>query len=290
MECAMDRAPPGAHARAAAAPCEQGASQSAYAQIAASRDAFRRDLYASIGAMGRVHGIDFIPGAADRGDFDATSTTIALTPVGEGARLPRAALEATFERYWRDFVERREGRSAWDAYTPYEIRNVGAFVRLGWRERAWELLDYFLDDRRPAAWNGWAEVVGRDAREPRFIGDMPHAWISSDYIRSALELFAYRREADEALVLAAGIPAAWLDEGISVRGLRTSFGVLSYTLKREGERLVLDVAGDAPPGGFVLPWPFEDPPGRATFNGRRIRPRGAAHLIDGPGRLVIAAP
>jgi hypothetical protein len=287
MACAANRAPPGAHVRTATTTCEPGGSRS---EIAESRDAFRRDLYASINAIGRVHGIDFIPGAADRGDFDATSTTIALTPVGEGARLPRAALEATFERYWRDFVERREGRNAWDAYTPYEIRNVGAFVRLGWRERAWELLDYFLKDRRPAAWNGWAEVVGRDAREPRFIGDMPHAWISSDYVRSALELFAYRREADEALVLAAGIPAAWLDEGISVRGLRTSFGVLSYTLKRESERLVLDVAGDAPPGGFVLPWPFESPPGRATFNGRRIYPRGAAHLIDGPGRLVIAAP
>jgi hypothetical protein len=256
-------------------------------RIAASRDAFRRDLYASIGSMRRVHGVDFIPGAADLGDFDATSTTIALAPGGEGANLPRAALEATFERYWREFVERRDGRRNWEAYTPYEIRNVGAFVRLGWRERAYELLDYFLKDRRPAAWNGWAEVVGRQLREHRFIGDMPHAWISSDYIRSALELFVYRRESDESLVLAAGVPSRWLDEGIAVRGLRTPYGVISYTLKRENNYLMLEVEGDAPPGGFVLPWPYAEAPGPATFDGRRIRAHNGEHRIARSGRLHV---
>src|SRR5690606_1076323 len=114
-----------------------------------SRDAFRRDFYASIHAMRRVHGIDFIPGAADLGDFDATSTTIGRSPGGEQARLPRRELEATFARYWSEFVARREGARDWDVYTPYEIRNVGAFVRLGWRERAMEALDYFMADRRP---------------------------------------------------------------------------------------------------------------------------------------------
>ena len=70
-----------------------------------------------------------------------------------------------------------------------------------------ELLDFFMADRRPPAWNQWAEVVGRDPREPRFIGDMPHGWVASDFIRSALDLFAYERDGDHALVLAAGVPA-----------------------------------------------------------------------------------
>jgi hypothetical protein len=254
----------------------------------ASRDAFRRDLYASISAMRRVHGIDFIPGAADLGDFDATSTTIALTPGGELARLPRAPLEATFERYWREFVERREGRRQWDAYTPYEIRNVGAFVRLGWRDRANELLAYFFDDRRPQAWNGWAEVVGRDAREHRFIGDMPHAWISSDYIRSALELFAYDDDAAGALVIAAGIPEAWLDgSGVSVRGLRTPYGQVSYAIRRDAGELVLEIDGDIPPGGFVLPWPLSSRPSQATFNGEPIALRDDAYRLDARGRLAV---
>ena len=99
------------------------------------------------------------------------------------------------------------------------MRNVGTFVRLGWRERAHELLDFFMADRRPAAWNQWAEVVGRDPREPRFVGDMPHGWVASDYIRSVLDLFAYERDGDHALVLAAGVPPAGSTAtGIAVEG------------------------------------------------------------------------
>ena len=61
-------------------------------------------------------------------------------------------------------------------------------------------------------------MVGRDEREPRFIGDMPHAWISSDYIRSAMDLLVYERDNDHALVLAAGVPTRWLEgDGVGVR-------------------------------------------------------------------------
>ena len=80
-------------------------------------------------------------------DFDATSTTIALSPGGELANLRdklRAAWSSTFERYWKEFEQRRTGTD-WKDYTPYELRTVGTFVRLGWTERAHELLDFFLE-------------------------------------------------------------------------------------------------------------------------------------------------
>lgn len=193
---------------------------------------------------------------------------------------------ATFERYWREFVERRDGQRSWDAYTPYELRNVGAFVRLGWRERAFEALSYFMNDRRPRAWNGWAEVVGRDARERRFVGDMPHAWISSDYIRSVLDLFAFER--DGALVLAAGVPEAWLDgEGVAVRGLRTAYGSVSYALRREHNQLILNVEGEVPPGGFALPWPLAARPGEARFNGRLVSLDQSGFVMNSVGRLTV---
>jgi hypothetical protein len=144
-------------------------------------------------------------------------------------------------------------------------------VRLGWRERAGQLLDFFLADRRPAGWNQWAEVVGRGVRDPRFVGDMPHAWIASDFIRSVLELFAYEREADQALVLAAGVPNDWLTgQGIGIERLRTPYGELTYTLRRDGRRLVLRIAGGLrpPPGGLVLVWPYAGIPRPAFINGR----------------------
>src|SRR5207245_8821854 len=122
------------------------------------------------------------------------------------AHLRPGQIESRLERHWRQAEERRLGGRAWDDYTPYELRAVGTFVRLGWRERALKLMRFFPAGRRPAGWNQWAEVVGSEARKPRFVGDMPHAWIASDFIRSALDLFAYERESDRTLVLAAGIP------------------------------------------------------------------------------------
>jgi hypothetical protein len=129
-------------------------------------------------------------------------------------------------------------------------------VRLGWRERAHDLLTFFLAGRRPAAWNQWPEVVGRDTR-PRFVGDLPHGWVASDFIRSVLDLFAYEREADHALVLGAGIPPEWIEgEGVTVKNLRTPYGPLSYSLKKDGAAVVLQVAGGlrVPPGSVVLHW------------------------------------
>ncbi|MBB5209548.1 discoidin domain-containing protein [Chiayiivirga flava] len=225
--------------------------------------AFRADILASLAASAKKHDIDFIPGAADLGDFDATSTTIALSPGGEIEHLPPQLLRNTFERYWREFVARRDGTRAWKDYTPYEWRNVSAFVRLGWRERAHEAIAFFFDDRRPAAWNHWAEVVGRLPRESRFIGDMPHGWVASDFIRAALDLFAFERDSDRSLVLAAGIPADWLGgDGIGIDGLRTPYGTLSYTLRRDADSVTLRI-GDGltlPPGGVVIAWPLAHPP------------------------------
>ena len=117
------------------------------------------DLDASLRAAARIHDIDFLPGAAELGDFDATSTTIALAPGGEQGRLPEPLLTNTFERYWTKFTDRRDGREPWKDYTPYEWRNVAAFVRLGWRERANEVREWFFGHRAPLAWNQWGEVV-----------------------------------------------------------------------------------------------------------------------------------
>ena len=136
-----------------------------------SRDQFAADLHAAILAARDHWKIAYIPGATSLGDFDATSTTIALDPGNEQARLDPKMLEATFERYWREFQTRAAGTrvvgaKAWTDYTPYETRTIGSFVRLGWRDRIDPLLDFFMADRRPAAWNQWAEVVGREARKP----------------------------------------------------------------------------------------------------------------------------
>ena len=261
----------------------------AAARIRAAEAEFRADVMASIAATARVHGIDWIAGAADRGDFDATSTTIGLSPAGLIDDLPRDLLTRTFDKWWENFTARQENRQAWKDYTPYELRNVGALVRLGRREDALRALDFYFADLRPRAWNGWAEVVGRDEREPRFIGDMPHAWISSDYIRSTLDLLVYERDRDHALVLAAGVPTDWLaGEGVGVTGVRTAYGLLTYTLRqtRDGWLLTLDGAV-TPTGGFVIQWPAgETPPARVRIDGRATEWSGSELAIPAGARRV----
>ncbi|WP_425490934.1 discoidin domain-containing protein [Luteimonas panaciterrae] len=241
-------------------------------RFAASRDQFRDDLYVSLQAAAKLHKIDYLPGSAELGDFDPTSTTIALAPGGEQGRLPPDLLRNGFERYWREFVQRRDGKREWKDYTPYEWRNVAAFVRLGWRERAWEAIEFFFKDRAPQAWNQWAEVVSHTPRKPFFVGDLPHAWVASDFVRSALDMFAYTREIDDSLVLAAGVPADWLDGGgIEVRDMRTAQGELSYSLRKDsdgGVTLEISEGLRLPQGGLVLPWPYAGTPGNTTINGK----------------------
>ena len=94
----------------------------------------------------------------------ATANAIALLDVAEG--LDPKAVEHTFDQYLFDWRRRRSGALEWTNYSPYEIRIIGALVRLGRREAALELLRFFLSDRRPPAWNQWPEIAWRDRRAP----------------------------------------------------------------------------------------------------------------------------
>ena len=242
------------------------------------RDEFAADLHASIARVRATRGIDFIPGSADLADFDATSTTIALDPAGELGRLPAQALARTFERYWTrsssaGATARRLG--GLHAVRAPQRRRVRAARVAGARARAPRVLP---DGRRPAG----VERLGggRSASEPRkvrFVGDIPHAWVGSDFIRSVLDFFACERESDGALVLAAGIPARWLAGGaeVGVRGLRTPHGKLTWSMRREAKTgaLRIRVAGGitVPPGGFALRAPLSRGPHRATIGGKPAR-------------------
>ncbi len=259
--------------------------------FAQQRDEFRDDLARSLAVAMAAHGIDYVPGSAELGDFDATSTTIAFAPGGSSALLPAAAVAATFERYWREFVDRRDGRKDWNDYTPYEIRTIGTFVRLGWRERAHALLDYFMAGRRPPPWNQWPEVVRRNPRQPGFVGDMPHGWIASDFIRAALDLFAYERDTDDAIVIGGGIVPSWLDApGIRVQRLPTRHGPLGFSMQRTPGRVTvrLDAGVTVPRGGIVVTWPDAIAPGPTRVNGKPAPWRDGELRIDTvPATIVV---
>jgi hypothetical protein len=229
------------------------------ARFAGIRDQFDSDVQTSIMLAMKNHRIDYIPGAAELGDFDATSTTIGLSPAGELGGPLDAAFRRTFDKYYDEFKMRRDGKKPWDAYTPYEWRVAGSFVRLGQPNRAQDLIDFFFEGQRPPEWHQWAEVVWHNKDTANFIGDMPHTWVGSDYIRSVLDMFAYERDSDSSLVLAAGVPASWIDEdnGMSIKGLSTHHGTLSYSMHRssKGIEARIDSGLRIPKGGIVIQAP-----------------------------------
>jgi hypothetical protein len=218
---------------------------------------YRSALKVSIERTMMAKGVDYIPGCAELGDFDSTSTTIAMFPCDEQGAIPPAWLEGTFSRYKQFFRARASPGAVWDAYTPYEIRHVGAFVRLGEPEFAHETLRWFRGHQRPAGWNHWAEVVWNDRDNPRFLGDMPHTWVGSDYLNAVRSMFVYEREGG--LVVFGGVPRRWVESGelVSFMGFRTPWGELNGSLKREGNRVKVSLKGGptVPQAGITVVCP-----------------------------------
>ncbi len=263
------------------------------AEFATTRDEYRVALYDSINLAMKIKGIDYIPGCVELGDFDATSTTVALFPCGEEEHMPQPQLANTFEKYYRFFLDRRDGRTEWDAYTPYELRTVGTFIRLGQAERANELLSFFYNDQRPAGWNQWAEVVWRDEDIPRFIGDMPHTWVGSDFLNAARSMFVYEDESENSLVLAAGIPQDWVtsDTGVGVTSFPTEYGDISYSLSGDSQQTILeyDSVFRTKPTKIVFSIPGCGPIQSARLDDRPLKILGDGEVeLDSPsGRVIV---
>jgi hypothetical protein len=218
------------------------------------RDEFQKNLYNSISLTMKKHNINYIPGCVELGDFDATSTTISIYPGNELGNLPQPALNNTFDKYYDYFRSRKTPEFKWDAYTPYEIRTAGTFLYLGQKDKTYELLDFFFNNQRPSAWNHWAEVVWKNRNEPRFIGDMPHTWIGSDYINVVRSVFIFEREYDSSLVIGLGFKQEWIDSpsGITVKNQSTYYGDISYSIKKEGDDYLAEFSGNIKmPGGKI---------------------------------------
>ncbi len=264
------------------------------AEYAGERDDARAALYASMRLSMGTHRVDYIPGCAELGDFDATSTTIGVYPCGELGWIPEPQLHNTFDRYYAFFQERRDGKLTWRNYTPYEVRIIGTYVYLDQKRRAHELLDFFMGDRRPPGWNHWAEVVWRGRETPGFIGDMPHTWVGSDFIRSIRSMFAYERESDTSIVIGAGIPEAWImsGDGVGVSDLPTYYGPVTYSMRRTSGGASVEVSGriGMPPGGIEVRAPLDIMPASALVNGARanLSTTGGVHVTGLPASIVFS--
>jgi hypothetical protein len=252
--------------------------QESYERIKKIRDTFKTNLYNSIKLATKIRKINYLPGCVELGDFDATSTTIALTPCNEFNNLPKPEVYNTFDKYFEFFTNRRDGKIDWINYTPYENRLIGSFILLDQPERAHLLIDYFLNDQVPHTWNAFAEVVWRDKKTAQFIGDIPHTWVGSDFLNAIRSMFVYENEYeyDESLVLASALYQNWIDApgGMSVENLPTYYGEISYSIKKENNKYTFSIYGDVnlPNNGIKIKnFNGSILPVDVTVNGKKIK-------------------
>jgi len=256
-------------------------------KFTALRNEFSKNLENSLRLAIERKKINYLPGCTELGDFDATSTAISLYPCNEKKNLPEPYLMNTFNKYFEFFERRRDDTSyQWINYTPYEVRISGAFIYLNEPERAHALLNFFFKDQHPQGWNHWAEVVWKDPKTPKFIGDMPHTWVGSDFISSLRSFFVYEDELNNSLVLGEGIIPDWINskEGMSCKNLQTYYGSLSFSVKKiQAQKYDFEISGKTqiPLHGIqIRKLPLAKPLKRLFLNNEEIKiPEGEFVVI-----------
>jgi hypothetical protein len=249
-------------------------------------------LFASIESTRSRRRLDFIPGSVEWADFDPTATANAIYLHDVPAGLDRAAVERTFDLYLADWRAKRSGAVLYSNYTPYEIRIIGALVRLGRREAALELLRFFLSDRRPVPWNQWPEIAWRDHETPAHVGDLPHTWISAEFVLAVRCMFAYERESDRTLILAAGLAPEWLEgAGVRVERMPTLYGALSYSLRKLDSRTVQFDVRSAPDVPLLLRPPLGCRSCGVTLDGKPLSSAEAESVTirHAPAEVIFTA-
>ncbi len=207
---------------------------------------FAENLTRSIRLTAEAMKVDVIPGSADRNDVDPTSTSIAFEPCEVADALPPEFLGATYDRAAAR-LRTIASPGFTGNYSPYDLRNLNAFVELGRFDDAFCLLSTVLAGRRPPGWRGWAEVVWSDPRAPDYVGDMPHTWIGAEFATAVRRMLV--RENGRVLELFRAVPDAWWQgEGIALNQLPTAFGDLSLRARRSESRLnvEMNLAGPGP--------------------------------------------
>jgi hypothetical protein len=162
---------------------------------------------------------------------------------------------------------------------------------MGQRKKALDLMPFFFKGQRPPQWHQWAEVVFNKADTAAFIGDMPHTWAGSDFIRSALDMFAYERDSDSSLVIAAGIAEKWLreDQGIRVSGLSTHYGRLGYSMRASGSVIEMHFEQGLrlPSGGIVIQPPMSAKPRQLIVDGKPVVIGKELRIMSVPSTVTI---
>ena len=254
-------------------------------EYAALRDA----LWESMALVNASRDTSGVPRFVEADAFEPAFTVGALAHGGQLHAISPDLVKITLDRYV-ELVKARMVDGAQFVLAPYELMMVRALLQMDKRRSALEALRFLMRYRRPMGWHQFAEVVDSNARFPRNIGDMPHAWVGAEYLHAVRGLFA--EEDGDVLIVGQGISEEWVrGDGVSVQNLPTQFGVLNFDMRgdcRKGVRVHL--WGDArPPRGIRFKLPVEMAGAEVSDDGRAWKaalPEGI--IVDGlPAEFIF---
>jgi hypothetical protein len=219
------------------------------ARLTGLRDDFRESVRRSIATVIAARGIGYVPGSVEWADFDPTATSNAVSLLGETALLPPDVLAATW--YLKGFRRCPRGPTG---ITRVRGRIIGALVC----PASARVRDCDFSRRPPTARVEPVAGVSGATASPGHIER--HAAPGSAPVRLAVRtMLAYERPADDALVVAAGVPGAWLERARRGRDLPTYHGTLASRSAVDARRSPLPAALTVPAGGIVVRPPLPGP-------------------------------
>jgi len=179
------------------------------------------------------------------------------------------AFREGLDRRWSLLRDDTGGFRERPLWTYFEVAAAHQDLFLGRADRTWQTLRWFWanqaspglftwwEDRNEGnAFGGWERIRGWVAPG----SSQPHYWTSAEILLLQLDMLAHvDASGDEpAIVIGAGVPEAWLDSALSVRGLPTTAGMVDWTWKEgllkvsvEGRKCIVR-QGKAFPGGTRL--------------------------------------
>ena len=232
--------------------CARELSDSRFKEWCLIEKKFCASLIESLSKTIHFHDIDYLPGCIEKGDFDPPAIAIAYFPCNIDSVLPQKELMNSFDKYFiENFLPKKTGDFC-GAYSAYELRIAFAFLMRGEKEKALEIIRYFFTQMYPAGWREWGETIFTNIREPQYLGDLPHGWVSMIYVNLIRSMLVY--EKDGALVLNSGVPDEWFFQGFSYKDLPTWYGTISCeVICDKTGKIRIKIDGNAVPShGFTM--------------------------------------
>ena len=161
-----------------------------------------------------------------------------------------SAYESGLEGLWATALNDQGSFKTPPIWTYYSVAEAHQWLYLMQPDRVWQVLRWFWQNQSAPGLFTWGE--GKDEENTFHLWERvrgwtkppnvtPHYWTAAEVLLLQLDMLAYLDESgpSPALVIGGGIPAAWLNRPMSVRGLSTRLGQVDWNWQNRRMTVVM---------------------------------------------------